>query len=201
MESDDADDQPTRGARILEDESEKLDDITSLPGARMLEEDITSFSTSPRESGKPRSYREFVGPTWLRMTLIAMTLGGGMMGVLSAMLRLVVAVTNGLPRNAVATAAGFLALSAFVLTQRALFFHSRRFTRPLMLSLLLQIPVVSSAFIVYDFFAGLQVLLAFLGGSVAASASAGRSSGSNFAWRHRHSAWALTWWHSSCSSS
>ena len=94
---------------MLEDESEKLDDITSLPGVRILEEaekpdGITSaLRRAARESGKPRSYREFVGPTWLRVTLLVMTLGGGVTGVMNGMLGVLLVVGTGLRRDELPT--------------------------------------------------------------------------------------------------
>ena len=83
--------------------------------------------------------------------------------------------------NAVYTSVGLFALSAFVLASGILFLHSRRFTRLLMLALLLQVPLVTSPLVAYDFFAGLRVLLFLVNGNLGASVNPG--AGFSFACR------------------
>jgi hypothetical protein len=161
-------------------EGEKIEVITSLPGVRMLEGEkrdaiTSSLRRAARESGKPRAYREFIGPTWLRIALIVLTCGGGVTGVMNALIGLAPVVAgNGLSRAIVCKSAGFVVLSAIVLVSGVLFLNSRRFTRLLTVSLLLQVPLVSSPFVTYHFYAGLRViLLLFVNGAFGANAGAG----------------------------
>ena len=141
----------------------------------------------------------FVGPTWLRITLIAMTLGGGVMGA---------------ERDARALRCRRQSPHAYGCG------NGRRFScalglrsdeRAVRLSKADMLRAHSDAclavadsdrihtFIGYHFFAGFQVLLAFLGGVIGAAPMQARSSGSNFARKQPQTAWASTCLHLSCS--
>ena len=126
----------------------------------MGEKVITGCADNARETGNKGNL----------MALIGMTVGGGLTGLMHGMLGLsAVFAGNGLSRDVLCK----LALSAFLLVSGVLFVTSRRLTRPLMVSLLLQIPLVSSPFIGYRFFAGLMVVVYFVDGNIGAIDRAG----------------------------
>src|SRR5687767_6635220 len=92
--------------------------------------------------------------TWLRLTLVTMTVGGGFTGV-------AITVQGWQPAREVgggttAVLAAFLVLYAFVLASGLLLVHDPRRTRPVAAALALQVPMVSSPVITYQLTAGLH---------------------------------------------
>ena len=100
--------------------------------------------------------------TWLRLTLITMTVGGGFTGV-ALTLQTLLGLLGRQPLNFV-LGAGILALYVFVTVSGLLFVQNLRRTGPLVVSIALQVPWVSSPLIAYRFAAGFQVSAAFIGG-------------------------------------
>jgi phosphoglycerol transferase MdoB-like AlkP superfamily enzyme len=95
--------------------------------------------------------------TWLRLTLITMTVGGGFAGIavtLQALFNSPVASTLNLLAMIV-----FLGLYVFVTISGLIFVHDPKRTGPLMAALAIQIPSVSSSFIVYKFAVGVRAFL------------------------------------------
>jgi len=95
--------------------------------------------------------------TWLRLTLITMTVGGGFAGVILTIQSLLDSGSRG-PVHLVLLA-GFLALYAFVTACGLLFVHDPSRLRPLLVALAIQIPWVSTPLVVYKFAAGSHVVL------------------------------------------
>ncbi len=103
---------------------------------------------------------------WLRLTLITVTVGGGFTGV-AITFQSFLAPQNPAPAffNLLIILA-FLALFAFITVSGLIFVHSPEKTTPLIVSLALQIPWVSSPIIRYKVAAGFQISVALIGGRV-----------------------------------
>jgi hypothetical protein len=103
--------------------------------------------------------------SWLRLTLITVTVGGGFTGVaitLQALLE-----RQGQPPLYYVFMLAFLALFAFVTVSGLVFVHHPERTGPMIVTLALQIPWVSSPIITYKLAAGFQVSVALIGGRFA----------------------------------
>lgn len=103
--------------------------------------------------------------SWLRLTLITMTVGGGFTGFVLTFQSL----TNSpgqSPINLLIIAV-FLAAYAYVTIAGLIFVHDAQRTRPLFVALAIQIPWFSSPIIVYRFAAGLLAVLSVGGPSEA----------------------------------
>ena len=99
---------------------------------------------------------------WLRLTLVAMTVGGGFTGV-ALTLQFLLSPSGRQPANFILISA-FLVLFAFVTGSGLLFVHNPRRTSPLIVATVFQIPWVSSPLVAYKFAAGFQVSIALIGG-------------------------------------
>jgi hypothetical protein len=102
--------------------------------------------------------------SWLRLTLITVTVGGGFTGVaitLQALFR-----PNQPPAYYLLMLA-FIAIFAFVTVSGLVFVHNPQRTELLIAALALQIPWVSSPIIAYKLAAGFQVCVALIGGRLA----------------------------------
>jgi len=95
--------------------------------------------------------------TWLRLTLITMTVGGGFAGVLITGHSLVHSEGQGLPYLVIMAA--FLTLYTLVTASGLLFVHDPRRVQPLFAALATQIPWISSPLIVYKVAAGFHAVL------------------------------------------
>jgi hypothetical protein len=95
--------------------------------------------------------------TWLRLTLITMTVGGGFAGVVFASQLLFTA--QGQKTGSLLIIAVFFALYAFVTVSGLIFVHDPRRTRLLIVAFILQIPWISSPLIVYRFAAGCHAVI------------------------------------------
>jgi hypothetical protein len=100
--------------------------------------------------------------TWLRLTLITVTVGGGFTG-LAATVQSLCNSQSQPPLNLLLIAV-FLALYAYVTVSGLMFVHDPQGTRPLIAALAIQIPWISSPLIVYKFAAGFHAALAVGGG-------------------------------------
>lgn len=99
--------------------------------------------------------------TWLRLTLITMTVGGGFTGVaLTAQLLFSPQVSG---PALVAICVVFLMLHIFVLVSGLLFVQKPHRIMPLMVALSLQVPYLSSPIVAYRFGAGLQAVVGLTG--------------------------------------
>src|SRR3954465_13738814 len=93
--------------------------------------------------------------TWLRLTLITLTVGGGFMGAtvtLQAVFRF-----EFKNSQAMATALVFAVLYLFTLAAGLLLAHDPNRTKPLVIALALQLPTFTSPFIAYHFAPGLML--------------------------------------------
>jgi hypothetical protein len=102
--------------------------------------------------------------SWLRLTLITVTIGGGFTGVaitLQALFR------PSQPPAYYLLMLAFLALFAFITVSGLVFVHKPERTDLLIVALALQIPWVSSPIIAYKLAAGFQVCIALIGGRFA----------------------------------
>ena len=100
--------------------------------------------------------------TWLRLTLITMTVGGGFTGVAVALQMLL---SHQIGQTAsLLVFIGFLALFAFVVVSGLIYVQNPDRARPLAVALALQIPWVSSPYLTYKFAAGFQVSVAVISG-------------------------------------
>ena len=100
--------------------------------------------------------------TWLRLTLITMTVGGGFAGVLITCHSLVHSEGQGLPYLVIMAA--FLTLYTLVTASGLLFVHDPRRVQPLFAALAIQIPWISSPLIVYKVAAGFHARPGLSGG-------------------------------------
>ena len=100
--------------------------------------------------------------SWLRLTLITVTVGGGFTGVAITLQSLLARQSQPLVNYALMLA--FLALFAFVTISGLVFVHDPERTGLMIVSLALQIPWVSSPIIAYKLAAGFQVCIALIGG-------------------------------------
>lgn len=92
--------------------------------------------------------------TWLRLTLITMTVGGGFAGVGATFLSLQTQENRGFPDLEIL--ASFLGLYCYVIGSGLVFVCDPQKTRPMMLALAAQIPRISSPVIAYKFCAGFE---------------------------------------------
>src|SRR6516225_2116906 len=98
--------------------------------------------------------------TWLRLTLVTVTVGGGFTGVAITLQALLSPQQQPL---AYILLLAFLALFAFVTASGLIFVHNPQRTALLVPAIALQIPWVSSPLIAYKFAAGFQVGAALFG--------------------------------------
>jgi len=109
--------------------------------------------------------------TWLRLTLVTMTIGGGFTGI--ALILQTMTTQRNLSAATYVLILAFLALFAFVTISGLIFVHNPQRTTPLMVALALQIPWVSSPIITYKFAAGFQISAALIGGQINAAIRVG----------------------------
>jgi hypothetical protein len=102
---------------------------------------------------------------WLRLTLVTVTVGGGFTGV-TMTLQTILGAQNQ-PLSYYMLVVVFLAVFVFVTVSGLVFVHNPRRTGPLIVSLALQIPWVSSPIIAYKLAAGFQVCVALIDGRFA----------------------------------
>lgn len=102
--------------------------------------------------------------SWLRLTLITVTVGGGFTGV-ALTLQLLLRPSQPLAYYLLMVA--FLALFAFITVSGLVFVHNPQRTDLLIVALALQIPWVSSPIITYRLAGGFQVSVALIGGRFA----------------------------------
>ncbi len=95
--------------------------------------------------------------TWLRLTLVTMTVGGGFTGIAATLQALFNSPNASTLRLLVMIA--FVGLYAFVTVSGLIFVRDPKRTRPLMVALAIQIPSGSSSFIVYKFAVGVRAFL------------------------------------------
>jgi hypothetical protein len=100
--------------------------------------------------------------SWLRLTLITVTVGGGFTGV-AITLQALLARQSQPPAYYILMLA-FIALFAFVTISGLVFVHNPERTDLLIVALSLQIPWVSSPIFAYKLAAGFQVCVALIGG-------------------------------------
>jgi hypothetical protein len=100
--------------------------------------------------------------TWLRLTLVTVTIGGGFTGVAITLQTLFG--MKGQPVINYVLITGFVALFAYVTISGLIFVQNPQRTAPLIVALVLQIPWISSPLIAYKFAAGFQVSAAIVGG-------------------------------------
>ena len=94
--------------------------------------------------------------TWLRLTLVTVTIGGGFTGFALTFEKLWS--PQGLGIAAIVIYIVFLLLFAFATASGLLFVHDPHRVRPLLAALALQIPVVSTPLLVYKFCAGAYLI-------------------------------------------
>jgi hypothetical protein len=100
--------------------------------------------------------------TWLRLTLVTMTVGGGFAGIALTLQALFN--SHGASTLNLLVMIAFVGLYTFVTISGLIFVHDPNRTTPLMVALAIQIPSVSSSSVVYKFAAGIRAFL-MLGGS------------------------------------
>jgi hypothetical protein len=103
--------------------------------------------------------------SWLRLTLITVTVGGGFTGV-AITLQALCERLNQPPAYYVLMMA-FIAIFAFITSSGLVFIQNPERTDLLIIALGLQIPWVSSPIIAYKLAAGFQVCVALIGGRIA----------------------------------
>jgi hypothetical protein len=103
--------------------------------------------------------------SWLRLTLVTVTVGGGFAGVAMTLRSLPTAHSQ--PPIYYAFALAALALFTFVTISGLIFVHDSERTGLLIISLFIQIPWVSSPIIAYKLATGFQVSVVFIGGRFA----------------------------------
>jgi hypothetical protein len=116
--------------------------------------------------------------TWLRLTIITMTVGGGFSGV-ALTSQVLVHSTVQWPNNLVI--ATFLALYAFVLVSGLLFVQNPRNTRLIIGALAIQIPCILSPIAVYRFASGGSIVLGIGTAQGTSGVKLDAGFGSNFA--------------------
>jgi len=99
---------------------------------------------------------------WLRLTVVTLAIGGGFSGFSLTIMR-IPEVLKTQPVYLV-IAFLFLALYAFVTASGIACVQKPERTAPLIFSFAIQIPLISSAFITYRFFAGFHVTIGVTGG-------------------------------------
>jgi len=90
--------------------------------------------------------------SWLRLTLVTMTVGGGFAGFAGTFLTLSNSQGEGL--LALVLRVVFLVLYMYITISGLMFVHNQRIVRPLAAALAMQIPWISSPLLVYDVAAG-----------------------------------------------
>lgn len=95
--------------------------------------------------------------SWLRLTLITMTVGGGFTGLVVSLQIFIQSLGQQWP--SILIAAIMLLLYIYVFVAGLLFVQSPQRTGPLFWALLIQIPWISSSILVFNFAAGLGFLL------------------------------------------
>jgi hypothetical protein len=95
--------------------------------------------------------------TWLRLTIITMTVGGGFNGVVITA-QFLFHPGNQKPLSILLVAC-FFALYVFAIVSGLLFVDNPRQTRPLIAVLAMSIPCIVSPFIVYNFATGASIVL------------------------------------------
>ena len=118
--------------------------------------------------------------TWLRLTIITMTVGGGFSGV-ALTSQVLVHSTVLWPNNLVI--ATFLALYAFVLVSGLLFVQNPKNSRLIIVALAIQVPCLLSPKVVYRFASGGSIVLGIgtAQGTSGVKLDADAGFGSNFA--------------------
>jgi hypothetical protein len=99
--------------------------------------------------------------TWLRLTLVVMTVGGGFTG--AAMTLQFLFPSHPQPVSTTIIVSVFLLINLFILTAGLIFVQNSRITDPLVAALALQIPVLSSPLILYEFGVGLYLSVGISG--------------------------------------
>ena len=102
--------------------------------------------------------------TWLRLTLVTLSVGGGFAGLAA-----IVDAMCGPAAQGVATAAifvGFLSVFLFVLIAGLLLVQNPRRVTPMIVALALQVPIISSPVIAYRLISGLNVSAAVSEGNL-----------------------------------
>jgi hypothetical protein len=99
---------------------------------------------------------------WLRLILVAMSVGGGFAGLTVATLAF--QQIKQMPAVALFGMLLFFLLYALTVVAGLLFVHNPRWTTPLALILAIQIPRFSSPFIAYHFMAAFQAYVGFFNG-------------------------------------
>ncbi len=99
---------------------------------------------------------------WLRLTLIAATVGGGFMGFVICLQAMIEAKNQ--PAAFYALMLAFSALYAFVTSSGLVFAHAPDRTRLLSFALAVQVPWVSSPLLAYRFAAGIMLSVGLFGG-------------------------------------
>ena len=101
---------------------------------------------------------------WLRLTLITMTVGGGLSGF-TATLQQLSSFQSQPPASSVLMV-GFLGLYAMVTISGLLFVQDQRRIVPLIIALAIQIPWVSSPIFAYRFTAAFHLTIGLIGGKL-----------------------------------
>lgn len=102
--------------------------------------------------------------TWLRLTLVTMTVGGGFTGVVLTLQALQSSIASqDQTRLNLLLMVVFLVLNACVTVSGLLFVHDSHRTHPLIAALAIQVPWISSSLIAYRFAAGLELVLSVNG--------------------------------------
>jgi hypothetical protein len=99
--------------------------------------------------------------SWIRLTLITVTVGGGFAGIAVTFQSLFD--SSGASALNLTLKVGFVGLYVFVVGAGLLFVHDPTRTSPLLASLAIQIPQISSLVIVYKFTAGLEASFSVAG--------------------------------------
>ena len=92
--------------------------------------------------------------TWLRLTLITMTVGGGYAGIVVMLQALMTPQNRDFPNLEIL--ASFFGLYSYVIASGLVFVCNPQRTRPMMMALAAQIPRISSPLIAYKFCAGAE---------------------------------------------
>jgi hypothetical protein len=95
--------------------------------------------------------------TWLRLTLITMTVGAGFTGVALSLQALITSPNRGTKNLLLATL--MLVLYTYVMAAGLVFAHSPRRTGPLFAALAMQAPWISSSLLLYKFAAGFEAFV------------------------------------------
>ncbi len=98
---------------------------------------------------------------WIRHILLALSIGGGFNGLVAAA-NAIVQFSNSLSSDFVCVV--FAALFLFVMASGLLFAENPTCTTPLIVALILQIPVIASPVVSYNFAAGFGVRCGLVGG-------------------------------------